>query len=213
MTRDQLQAYVLARSTIESDDSAAVTNLLLELDSAYAQIVSDVGLLPDQTTLTLNEDATVVALPADCGRIDRITADGQNYEPATIQEFAALEGSDEGIQSTGKQYIFMWSVDNSDNPAIRVQPAGASGGTTMNLYYFKTPTPMTAGTDSPSAIPARYQLVIAEYAIESLFLMDEEPGLAAAARAKGDVIYARLGRWAVERVGERRMQRTIRGAV
>lgn len=135
----------------------------LAVNDALTDIVVTCQLKVGTATGTLTSGQSVYTMSGDFGITDfgalqymeyLALGSTQSYilEPISADEIIALNATNP-IGAT-RQYAFL-GLDT-----IRTWPEPQTTGDTMTIYYAKTPTTLTAGTDIPTDIPSQWHWLI-----------------------------------------------------
>lgn len=208
MTRDEIVEYVRQRLTADESDTALETQVIGEINRVYKRVALMERLSISRGSVSLTADDPVGTLPSDCGELIRLRKGNQTLNPITWQEFTETEAQIVDLETTLTPYAYVVLSDTQ----IRVLPT-PDEAMTLTVDYAVRPSDLSSSTDTPSLIPEEYHDLIAEYALEKMALREEEPGLAATAKANGDLALGALRAHIIRRRGDRTLKRTIRGQV
>ena len=210
MTREELETYIQWRCTVTPDDTDLLTAIRHELNRVYMTVPVVLEYKISEATATLVQDQVTYTLASDVKLLKTVRAAGIPLRPIGQHEYqmekAALYDDDD---SAGQPEFFTQIADNQ----INLLPVASSiyAGETMTYSYVPAVTAMSASTDVPDQIPEEFHLMLAEYAIEAVFLADEDPSIAAQARARGDVMYSAYSQYLAKRNARPIYKRRIKG--
>ena len=212
MTREELETYIRYRTSTAEDDTEVLTAIRWELNRVYTTLPPSLDYKLEQATGTLTGGSNVLTLPSDLRALRTVRTLGTVLRPISLHEFEQYEASDYELEGTEGSPLYYTQI--SDTTAW-CYPTVASqyNGETVTYTYVPAVPAMTSSTDSPSEIPEDFHIMIAEYAIEAVFLADEDPNIAASAKLRGDTIFAQYSQYLARRNGKPNFQRRVRGFV
>ena len=195
MTLAQARAYVLFRLGVTSAETLLVAQVNAQLDEEYQTLVADYRLVTTSTTLTVSFGDPLVDLPDDLLEILKINRGLYTLEPIEWTQFAnhsagadpASGPSEYVLDGTGR--IRVWPTPSADDEGV------------WTCWYAGSAPAWDGESEEPTALPSFIHRLIPERVLEHIALGDEEPGHAAAAKARADILEGRLRRHMAKRIG------------
>jgi hypothetical protein len=173
VTRDELQTYVLDRLGIGTSDSSRVTQIVGLLNLYYEEIVALTRATYATATVTFPLASQLVTLPTDILAVEALRgSSGKKLRPVTpgeLERYAGLytPGSG-GVPSIPAFYAW------HSRTVCRVwPPRTGTADTNATCLYTQTPTLMTAGGNSPTALPVWAHRLIGEAAVYNMAMSEE----------------------------------------
>lgn len=199
MTRDEIQAYVQDRLSIQTADTARITQIVNLTGYYYEKFCALSRATIVTATVTFPLGSQAVTLPTDMLSVEALRGTtGRQLMPVTPRELDRLAGEYASNPPAIPQY---WSW--SSRTAARVWPARTgTADTTATCLYSQAPAALSAGSSVPSALPTWAQFYIAEAVAYHVGLSEEawEEADRAAAYLNGEVPL--LIAWGAERAGD-----------
>jgi hypothetical protein len=188
MNLAQLRTYVLDRLSIDSTDTAKVTQIDRQLNTEYLRVVAEERLNVTKTTLALVADSQVVDLPDDWTETLALQRGATVMIPASFEKFAALDAA--GTNSGYDAPIFYYQ-ESPDR--LRVFPTPTTTDPDgLTLWYCARPDAMTVDANTPVQIPDEYHDMLAELVVHRIAMSEEAFDLAQSAKQIADELRGRL---------------------
>ncbi len=172
MTRAEIRAYVLARLSLSSTDTARVTSINTLIDQVYLRLAGKYRLKKATSSLTFTAGTATVTLPSDLMEILSIQRGTRSMQPIDEDRFAQLVGQEyQGVDPVSYYRV--------DLPTIRVVPTPqTTNAAAATLHYVQAPTTLATGGDSasPASLPTQFHDLIAELVIAQVAMDEEEFG-------------------------------------
>lgn len=210
MTRAELEEYIRYRTTTASDDEDVMTAIRWEMNRVYTTLPVSLDYKLQKGQVVYVQDAEVLVLPTDLRGLRQVQGGGIVLRPISMDEYTHYESTEYEQTEPSGQPTYYTQVSAS-NIWVWPKPSAAYAGKTVTFTYVPAVPAMTLSTSEPDEIPEDFHLMIAEYAIEAVFLADEDPGIAAAAKVRGDTMFAAYSQYLAKRQGLPNFQRRVRG--
>ena len=199
MTRDEIQAYVQDRLSIQTADTARITQIVNLAGYYYEKFCALSRASIVTATVTFPLGSQVVTLPTDMLGVEALRGTtGRQLVPVGPRELDRLAGEYSASPPALPQY---WSW--SSRSACRVWPARTgTADTTASCLYNQAPAALSSGGSIPTLLPTWGQFYIAEACCYHLGLSEEawEEADRAASYLNGEVPL--LVAWGAERAGD-----------
>lgn len=176
MTLDELRNYVRDRLSIAASDSTKQTQIDNILNTEYRRLCAEERLNIERTTMGLVANSQLADLPNDWQETIAVRYGANVLQPIGLQRFAELDAASENGTETsdGPSMYYQESPER-----IRVWPTPTeTNSTALTIWYVARPDEMTAGGNSPTALPVEYHDLLAEMAVARIALNEESFDLA-----------------------------------
>ena len=164
-------AMVRSVSLLSTDDiaDADVTIFLNEGQRRLAGALDWPWLKAVDDTLTIASPATASFLPADFARARALVIEDEDTKLAEISDQEAWERWGDDIP-TGSARV--WWLSSTSAPNLNIAPS-PSGTTNLKLYYWKAPTDLSAGGDTP-VFASQFHGVLVDWALHRVWQREED---------------------------------------
>ena len=188
MNLAQLRTYVLDRLSIDSTDTAKVTQIDRQLNTEYLRVVAEERLNVTKTTLALVADSQVVDLPDDWTETLALQRGATVMIPASFEKFAELDAAGTNAGYDAPIFYYQESPDR-----LRVFPTPTTTDPDgLTLWYCARPDAMALDLDIPSQIPEEYHDMLGELVVHRIAMSEEAFDLAQSAKQIADELRGRL---------------------
>ena len=188
MTYAELRTYVLDRLSIDSSDSAKVTQINSLLNTEYRRIVGEERLNVTKASLALVANSPLVDLPNDWVETLSIKRGDTVLIPASFEKFSELEAQGTSSGYGSPTFYFQESPDR-----LRVFPTPTAFDLDLiDIYYVARPAAMSSDSDTPECIPVEYHDMLGELVINRIAMSEEAFDLAQSAKQIADELRGRM---------------------
>jgi hypothetical protein len=163
VTPTTLELYCRQRYNAIGDAMFSESEMLAYIWDAQMQLAKETWCIRDVYTTTTVASQQEYPFPTQTLAIKRLTVNGDEAEPRTLEEVLDLTSS--AASPTGLSYIYaIWNEVLYLGPT----PDGA-----YPLKIFSVNEPAEVSVDSTLEVPSRYQLDLADYVNEQMCIKDK----------------------------------------
>lgn len=202
MTRDEIVSAALDRLTIEAGDSVKVAQAQMYAQMEHQRAVIEMRLLKKFADVGVTAGSnTAGALPTDFAGVASLRAGDEQLEPVSDHRMFEMDASTVGATVNADSAPEVYNFVSADPPTLWIWPApGTTSATGLRLVYYAKPT-LLATNVAPPNLPVEWHDLLVEAVVHRLALSEEEPTLAAAAKANMDDLRSRMWRELTRRQG------------
>lgn len=201
LTFSDFQTYVLDRLNIPSNDTTKVTQIKNILNWVNEKLHEMFELKISATTLSITANNGNVTVPTDFARVKYILNNTVPVDHITERDFATYLGSlnaGAGPTLSNPPAVYTWRPPQT----LSFLPV-PTANVTLNFVYVQRPIAMSAGTDTPDALPMAYADLLCEWAVLRMALTEENTANTVNVKQLAEEIQGQLAYYRIRQAGKR----------
>lgn len=163
---------MLDRLSISASDTARVAQVQIILNQQYLQLAASEELQVGAANVSVPANATNASLPSAVTGIKYLVNGSVAMQPITLIDLAGyLAESALGSAPVPSVAPIYYAFEAPTTIAVWPSPTAS---VTLTGLFVQSPTTMSAGTDTPSAMPSAWHDLLAEMTVQRMAISEDD---------------------------------------